>query len=169
MYSWLANIHTRLILRRWDRANEDSRAATTAERELLSDNTTPIVSQHMINEALAAWRWEWHGTDDEAMSAAIEAALVARTEADATIEQLIEQSSLGTVHARALRGTVSDETANRLVAGSYTLSRTLAQIRLLIHDLDIARAAGTVLTYGYIQHRLRQTLNENDPTTGGTS
>lgn len=30
-----------------------------------------------------------------------------------------------------------------------------AQFRLLIHDLDNARADGTVLTYGYIQHRLR--------------
>lgn len=37
-------------------------------------------------------------------------------------------------------------------------ARVLAMIRLLITDLDNARADGTVLTYGYIQHRLRQAL-----------
>lgn len=34
-----------------------------------------------------------------------------------------------------------------------------AQIRLLITDLDNARADGTVLTYGYVQHRLRAILD----------
>ena len=35
-----------------------------------------------------------------------------------------------------------------------------AQIKLLIHDLDNARADGIVLTYGYIQHRLRAILDD---------
>lgn len=40
----------------------------------------------MINEALAAWRWEWQRSDEETMEAAIEAALVARAEANGTVD-----------------------------------------------------------------------------------
>lgn len=43
---------------------------------------------------------------------------------------------------------------------AMTDEKLRAQIRLLIHDLDNARADGTVLTYGYIQHRLTDALSD---------